>query len=269
VIFGTVLGAHAGRKIMRRVKGFTLIELLVVIGIIAILIAIIVPVVGKARQRAKTLQCATNEHAILQALRVYCEIYRGRSSWDVYNILADNSFELSRGLICPATVSQSLPENTPLAVYGTPNMSWAQPKYIYQPSLKLVGKMIYGSYGGNDYFKPFTYGITNAVSRRIVYQPGDHYDESSAPVILDHVTIKLAPDETDTIPTDGTVNDPYYYTAGAAATRRHGSVTNIAFWDGHVESVKLENIWTVRWKRNWTRTDPYPVPASWDGYPPQ
>jgi prepilin-type N-terminal cleavage/methylation domain-containing protein/prepilin-type processing-associated H-X9-DG protein len=54
-----------------RLKGFTLIELLVVIAIIAILAAILLPVLAQARKRAQAIQCLSSEHQLSLAWIMY------------------------------------------------------------------------------------------------------------------------------------------------------------------------------------------------------
>ena len=51
--------------------GFTLIELLVVVGIIALLLAILLPSLAEARREAKALACATNLRQMGQAVAIY------------------------------------------------------------------------------------------------------------------------------------------------------------------------------------------------------
>lgn len=58
-------------------SGFTLVELLTVIGIIALLIAILMPALSGARRVAKLTQCLARQHDIADAAAIYLPEHRG------------------------------------------------------------------------------------------------------------------------------------------------------------------------------------------------
>jgi prepilin-type N-terminal cleavage/methylation domain-containing protein len=68
----------------RRSHAFTLVELLVVIGIIAVLIALLLPMLNRAKEQANRVACMSNYKQILAAMQMYTNDNRNflpHSNW--------------------------------------------------------------------------------------------------------------------------------------------------------------------------------------------
>ena len=58
-------------------RAFTLVELLVVVGIIAILIAILMPALRRAREQANGVACASNQRQLMMAFLLFAADHKG------------------------------------------------------------------------------------------------------------------------------------------------------------------------------------------------
>ncbi len=157
-----------------RKKGFTLIELLVVISIIALLLAILMPALGKVKEAAKLVICSTNQHQLLLGVNTYAASNNDRyptklgQSWPNYlnyrsaeRTGLDNAMHIFLGdylpgvdvYVCPLSPRQSANMQKQYTDYRNYDLI---PEGTLVSYNMLWGGYTFGAYTGSKSGKTFT-----------------------------------------------------------------------------------------------------------------
>jgi prepilin-type N-terminal cleavage/methylation domain-containing protein len=265
---------------MKRDRGFTLIELLVVISMVALLVAILVPCLGKARNAARDVVCQSNLKQWDLILSVYTNAYEGSFPpgwWTAkgqWMYCMRSYYKEPKICLCPKAMkfqSDGNPAGTFVAwgIYGAngyPTYCWG-----------VEGE--YGSYGMNGWMCNLPDVSTcsgiqlppgaqeNWFWRNVNVVGGIDAKPTNIPVFGDCMWDGTNPNYDDKPP------DPPGTKVGLGgmcdfAIPRHGNgdSVNISFLDESVRKTSLKSLWKLKWHRYFqtNTTVLWPVSGSWN-----
>ncbi len=221
------------RRFSRCGSGFTLVELLVVVGIVAMLMAILLPALRAARESAKTVICLSNLRQMVVAAHCYAGANRGSYPM-AYYVTTTPSYTLHSW---DFTVRRDFGTSPPTTTVAA-GLLWEGPmsgKVQQCPSFDGASNSPGDPYTGYNYNTSYIgHGSGESISRPArltdVRRPyrcalfGDGEWANGANKYM------RAP-----FPNPGDES----FTARSAGTQgfRHGGKTNVAFCDGHAETL--------------------------------
>ena len=249
------LSAHRFRS--QRV-GFTLIELLVVIAIIAILAAMLLPALAKAKDKAKSIQCVSNMRQWGLATVMYAGEFRDKLPLfgDVFPATANTTYWFQK--LAPYIVKQAAAEpgnseaysaesrRCPAGNNGPPPFS--SPALASWKSWNCWVGVYYGLYG-NPLTGPFYYGNEmKPMNATRVRKPAD------AMMYMDTVTHYIysplvwtfdrdADGDKLVDSSDGVYAGEFSFNNGRPTV--HSAGANVALMDGHAERIPFKKLWQI------------------------
>jgi prepilin-type N-terminal cleavage/methylation domain-containing protein/prepilin-type processing-associated H-X9-DG protein len=244
----------------RRVVGFSLLELLVVIGIIAVLIAILIPVLGRVRKAGRSTACLANLHQWGQSFQVYLSSSGGHSIplWTAedlstlrwWELLASSGSDVRGALMCPEAAEP--PDDSPwpgdgvrrTAQLGSAGHAWRVPTYqVAGPQWILRGDWR-GSYGFNMWVPRHPRPAPPNGWAYIRFPPREG---ERVPLLGDCCDPMVSAEEGHQVPKNLKHPAETDSQLGSYCIDRHDMAVNVVFLDGHAERVALADLWTFKW----------------------